>query len=486
MSCGSAKDWRIFENEEFVRVEKVEGAYFIKTSPYPFRPDRGIYRSDRGNDSRVKAGNSRASRCDEVRKTKVDHSAKFTYFLNPDPQTDLTNYKMSRKDKKHSETYHERMKRKQRDLEASVTTITTISRREKSIEGVKAIETSSRCVKSEPVDDESAERVLGISRHAPIKKSSTLLRKIREKSKRKKRRAPRTPLRTQISYNANLEERTEKGNKRSCSNIDSRDRNNDDWQTCGKVNLERDEKRKSRYDKSSFNERENISDLNRSEQESQTGGFKGVSAKDSRMENRNKQDEIVREQINKFDQQANLKKLKKIRECKNDTSKLARSASYDRNALRRNHLKDHLKDTSREVPRSTTNREVFTSFSLDNIRNGSSDLAKSSVSEKVRSFEKIKGNTGDRVRRADHMRSERKGGLGAVKREFALSADQIRSNEGKQIISRAEMLNAERQQRVVFKSFSSGNCIDPSLNPRGFGRLPANVSFLHSYKKQLA
>ncbi|EFN72214.1 hypothetical protein EAG_15224 [Camponotus floridanus] len=124
-------DWYIQDlNEEFVSVEKVEDAYFIKTSPHPFRPDRGIYRSDRWREFGG-AGNRKVPRRDKERRDsiKMDRLAKFTYFLNPSSRGDLMDYKMSRKDKKHSETYYERMKRKQKDLEASITTITTMSYR---------------------------------------------------------------------------------------------------------------------------------------------------------------------------------------------------------------------------------------------------------------------------------------------------------------------------------------------------------------------
>ncbi|XP_011349948.2 uncharacterized protein LOC105286595 isoform X2 [Ooceraea biroi] len=483
------------EDEEFVSVEKVEGAYFIKTSPHPFRPQRGIYRSDRwgGSKEATKTGDYRASRNAEERKsTKMDHVAKFTYPLNPGCQADLINYKMSRKDKKHSETYYERMKRRQKDLEASITTITTISRR-KSVEGAKAIDTKSHA-KSQSADESTKRR---ISRYASIKKNSTLLQKIRKKSRRKKRLAPKTPSKTQTpgAFNGNscTEEKTKTENKRLCSNTDSRERRkNDDYQTFyekNKANLE-GEKRKPamRCDKTSFTEKINISDLNR-EQENKRGGFKGIFPKDYRVEARSKQSKVVREQISKFDQtdQTNLKKLKRIPECKDnqDSSKLDCSAggSYNKDTK-----KDHSTSINREPPRSTTSREVFASSSLDNIRNGSSDVVKFSVSEKVKSSEKIKRNVRDEARRGDiHLYNfdhKRKNELGAVKQKFALPADQTRLNQREEkISSKARMLCTEREQQI-FRSFSSGHCNDPSLNPREFGRLP-NVSFLHTYQKTI-
>ncbi|KAG7201623.1 hypothetical protein KM043_004362 [Ampulex compressa] len=119
------------EEEEFVSVEKVDDSYVIRTSSFPFRPERGNYVSSKRRLS--EAGRAR-DRLDEVKiretedsrilgsSKEVDRMAKFTYFLNPASRPELMNYKMSRKDKKHSETYYERMRRKQRELEASITT----------------------------------------------------------------------------------------------------------------------------------------------------------------------------------------------------------------------------------------------------------------------------------------------------------------------------------------------------------------------------
>jgi hypothetical protein len=191
------EDWRVWladEDEEFVSVEKVEDAYFIKTSPHPFRPDRRIYRSDRWCDSKKARGgseiigNRRISRIDEEkRNVKMDHPAKFMHFLNPASRADLIDYKISRKDNKYSETYYERMKKRQKNLEASIMTTTTTVSYRSSVKGAQPIDVSSE----NKAADESVKR--RTSRYASIGKSSALLQKIHERSGRKKRPAPKMP-----------------------------------------------------------------------------------------------------------------------------------------------------------------------------------------------------------------------------------------------------------------------------------------------------
>jgi len=227
--------WLADEDEEFVSVEKVEDAYFIKTSPHPFRPNRRIYRSDRWYDSKKARteviGNHRTSRIDEEeRNVKIDHPAKFMRLLNPASRADLIDRKISRKDKKYSETYYERMKKRQKNLEASIatTTTTTVSCRS-SVEDAQPVDASS-CTENKATD-ESAKR--GISRYASTEKSSTLLQKIYERSRRKKRPAPKMPSKIQRSsgaFDGNFEEKVGRESKRSRSNVDSRG-NKSDCQT---------------------------------------------------------------------------------------------------------------------------------------------------------------------------------------------------------------------------------------------------------------
>ncbi|KAK2580656.1 hypothetical protein KPH14_007761 [Odynerus spinipes] len=191
------------EEEEFVSVEQVDDSYVIRTSPYPFRPERGNYRSiDRATKalrSPIYPASNLTRETPEFKgKQPVDHMAKFTYFINPASREDLMNYKMSRKDKKHSETYYERMKRKQKEIEASITTITSIARRDRSSapqpaernQPSKIVATAERySTGPAPVvartNDQNPPKVV------EIRKESRLLRKIKERSlKKKKRLAP--------------------------------------------------------------------------------------------------------------------------------------------------------------------------------------------------------------------------------------------------------------------------------------------------------
>lgn len=197
------------EEEEFVSVEKVDGSYVIRTSPYPFRPERGNFKRREKNISSnledcVDSGERRTT------SSKADHMAKFTYFLNPTSRPELMNYKMSRKDKKHSETYYELMKRKQKELESSITTITTMAQRSKiedRIEAAKMDRSNTTISKQE----EDPEKKTEVQRIMDRRRDSKLLRKIREKSaQRRKKLAPEPspkmqPFRSPTRVNDNFE-----------------------------------------------------------------------------------------------------------------------------------------------------------------------------------------------------------------------------------------------------------------------------------------
>ena len=103
------------EEDEFVSVEKVDDSYYIRTSPCPFRPERGNYRTC-SNSQVISPFNQELKKwIKEEEPTQSKKLQKFTYFMNPSQNPDLMNYKMSRKDKKHSETYYEKIKRKERE-----------------------------------------------------------------------------------------------------------------------------------------------------------------------------------------------------------------------------------------------------------------------------------------------------------------------------------------------------------------------------------
>ena len=94
--------------DEFVSVERVDDSYVIRTSPYPFRPERGRRRADAAASPRSEAARPAGH-------TPSISMPKFTYFINPAANPELLNWKMSRKDKKHSETYSERTRRLQEE-----------------------------------------------------------------------------------------------------------------------------------------------------------------------------------------------------------------------------------------------------------------------------------------------------------------------------------------------------------------------------------
>lgn len=128
------------------------------------------------------------------------------------------------------------------------------------------------------------------------------------------------------TFNGNLgaEGKAKKINKRSYSNINSRESKNvERCQTFYEKSdkTEKSEKQSAVMKRNETSFKENMSDLNL-EQENKRGGFNGIFPKDYRVEVRDKQDKIVREQVNKFDPHSDLKKLKKIDEFKNKASKL--------------------------------------------------------------------------------------------------------------------------------------------------------------------
>lgn len=108
------------DQEEFVSVERIADSFVIRTSPYPFRPERGKFKFRQVSTNAPTATQSNCTTCSSY-KSQYQKKAptpsipmpKFTYFIDPKNNPDLMNYKMSRLDKKHSETYAERMRRLQ-------------------------------------------------------------------------------------------------------------------------------------------------------------------------------------------------------------------------------------------------------------------------------------------------------------------------------------------------------------------------------------
>uniref|UniRef100_A0A6V7M5K4 Uncharacterized protein n=1 Tax=Bracon brevicornis TaxID=1563983 RepID=A0A6V7M5K4_9HYME len=92
-----------FEREEFVLVEQHNDNYVIKRSPCPVRPDRRKGPAPKRPPAPL--------RIDRIAPSCSQSTNKFTQFLIPSSEP----YKMSRKDKKHSETYAERMTRLRRE-----------------------------------------------------------------------------------------------------------------------------------------------------------------------------------------------------------------------------------------------------------------------------------------------------------------------------------------------------------------------------------
>lgn len=128
------------ENDEFVSVERIDNTYFIRTSSYPFRPTRKIY----DHLEKIKE-----TQIDEISKKNTEirnnieknRSAKPTIYLSgPSSPSNSMNYKMSRKDKKQSETYYERVKRKQKNLEVPNMIITSIPHGHQLKENVETVD----------------------------------------------------------------------------------------------------------------------------------------------------------------------------------------------------------------------------------------------------------------------------------------------------------------------------------------------------------
>lgn len=508
----SIQRWHIQEldedEEEFVSVEKVEDAYFIKTSLHPLRPVRGIRRSDSSKSFRgtTEIDNRKVPKKDRERRgnTKTDHLAKFTYFLNPSSRADLMSYKMSRKDKKHSETYYERVKRKQKNLEASIATITTItSHRHKSVEDARTYHTDASRAQDKSAEVCAKQKIL---KFAAIKKDSILLQKIREKSKRKKGLAPRPSTKKRTSrketFHGNFaeNERTniKRGNEKSSSKLSSLGNESGNYQTQERSNksdtdftrgrkqsaIRCDEtKQNCSFDRDNnyLDKKKDISKNISDGQGNNRGGFKGIFTNSYRVEAENTEDKIVRERISKFDRQTNERLKKYI----NEPSK-SDCRSYDESSFPREEKsscddirKTKPKDADRNKLPSAAKREEFVSSSLDDIRNRNSDVVKSS--EKVKTFEKIKAN----VREDVHFANLDYGNeIGAIKRKLAPPFNEIRlKQEGGEIVLKGRLSNTGAKcKSQTFKSLSSGHCDDLSLNPE-FGILKPNVSFLHTYRK---
>lgn len=202
-------DWPIEniyeEEEEFMSIEKVDDSYVIRTSPYPFRPERGNFKQTREKNVPINSERNIPETgviTEEWRrepKSRAEHMAKFTYFLNPASRPELMNYKMSRKDKKHSETYYERMKRKQRELESSIMTLTQCMDRNRivdnRIEASRVDRSIATIVKKENVTEM---KKIDIQKLMERRRDSKVLKKIREKSaQRRKKFAPKPLSRVQ-------------------------------------------------------------------------------------------------------------------------------------------------------------------------------------------------------------------------------------------------------------------------------------------------
>lgn len=87
-----------------------DDAYIVRTSPYPFRPEPA---SSIQEPPRRAVGIPRPPELSGY--TPSIRMPKFTYFINPVGNAELMNWKMSRKDKKFTETYSERMRRIQEE-----------------------------------------------------------------------------------------------------------------------------------------------------------------------------------------------------------------------------------------------------------------------------------------------------------------------------------------------------------------------------------
>lgn len=502
MNLVQDRRYQVFdEDDEFVSVEQVENTYFIKTSPYPFRPARGIYRSDRTREAR-KTDNRIALKENRERRdsARTDQITKFTYFLNPSFRTDLINYKMSRKDKKHSETYYERIKRKQKYLESSISTITTASYRRKSMGDAKIVNALSYTTNN-PVDESTKRK---ISRFASTKKDSILLQKIREKSKRKKRLAPKPSTKEQIctSFNENTIENEKtnskkenetlssevrlQGNKSDVSQIlcekndkdgrDSKSERDRSVIACSQSSLKQDY-----YDRNDkyFNEKKNASKtVNEEQGNKMRGGFKGIFPKNHHVEDKDEADDMICRQIDKFNQQLNEGLKKDERKSELLEFNYSTSESRYRGSLLNEkwllHEENSLKEMKPDTFLTILNREAVTSSNLDNIKNGNRNTIKmSSLKDESRKAER-KNKYPHNLNHEDKFRT-----VGQ------LTHDENRLNQKEiEIGSKAEMPNINtKRKKQAFKSFSSSNCNNLSFNSQEPVTLAANVSFLYTSQK---
>lgn len=136
---------------------------------------------------------------------------------------------------------------------------------------------------------------------------------------------------------------------------------------------------------------------------------------------------------------------------------------------------------NRDELQSVTKSEMLISSNLDNIRSRNSNVRKSSVSEKVKSFEKIKakGKTRNVQQEELYLYNLKEDGVNTIKQKFTLPTSKTRLNQEEEKIElKADILNTKHER---FKSLSSGN--DLSFNSQEFGMLRPNISFLHTYRK---
>lgn len=481
------------EDDEFVSVEQVENTYVIKTGPCPFRPARGIYRSDRTREAR-KTDNRVALKKDRERRDSARRNqiTKFTYFLNPSSRNDLINYKMSRKDKKHSETYYERIKRRQEEFESSISTITTASYRRESAEDAKAAYASSYTTNN-PVDESTRRK---ISRLASTKKDSILLQKIREKSKKKKRLAPKPSTKEQTcrSFSGNsIKNGTNSKKESKTVEMDLQENKNDDSQIlCEKSDKnERDSKKRrsmigcsQSYSKQDYYDRngdkyirqkKNISKtINVEERNKIRDEFKGIFPKNGRAEDKDKADDMISGQISRCNRQIN-KGLKRNK-CKSELSEFSCGTSktrykssflYEKRFFHEDIEKNNLKGIS-SGRLNIINRE--TSFGSDNIKNRSNNTMK------------ISGLKDEKIQRGNKYSLNREDELRTV-REPMHDENKFKQKEI-EIGLKAEMPNiSTKQNKQAFKSFSSSHCNNLSFNSQEPVTVAPNVSFLYTYQK---
>ncbi|KAK0089526.1 hypothetical protein PV325_006859 [Microctonus aethiopoides] len=164
------------ELDEFVSIERVDDNYVIRTSPFPFRPSRKKSRSlqplqrNISQSIIVNESQSFVSR-------STESMQKFTQLLKP--TRDNSEYKMSRKDKKYSNTYAE-------------------CQRKKHQESIKLRETFSREAKNYPrkiVKPMSIIKSSDESWRTPLKKPNPIKVKIKSyKIKKKIKRVAPVPL----------------------------------------------------------------------------------------------------------------------------------------------------------------------------------------------------------------------------------------------------------------------------------------------------